>query len=455
METKILPVQTLRGWLSEDQAVSGEFSSPQVYSGPYDVSSSTEGAIILDTGGRVLSRDIVIEPVEIGPNDTATSDDILEGLTAHARGELLVGTIPVREREKEIITKPGETRFPSGYYANDILVEVSDKQLKTENIRDGAEILGIRGGFTGDATATENDILEGKKGYAQGQEVIGVIPVIEKRAEVPLTTTTPIVSTPGYYKQGVRSYIDRDNIPNLTEDNIRDGVSILGVIGTMQQYTDTTDATAGENSILEGYTAYAQGAKLTGTIPIIEDNLLELSDISTVYGETGYYPDGPSARIDVQNVTNLLPENIMAGVDILGVRGIATGGIDLDLATATENDILEGKTAYIADGLLEGTLPLQSETTKEVLIDTPEGESLLGGVYRNGLSITIDGAEQIVPENLVEGTTILGVSGVMKGVAKPYVSTLLFTDALTDENGNVIIDETEIGLDGAVLYQKQ
>lgn len=45
--------------------------------------------------------------------------------------------------------------------------------------------------------------------------------------------------------------------------------------------------------------------------------------------------------------TNLLPENLKAGVTCLGINGTMQPGIDTSDATATADDILFGKTAYV------------------------------------------------------------------------------------------------------------
>lgn len=54
--------------------------------------------------------------------------------------------------------------------------------------------------------------------------------------------------------------------------------------------------------------------------------------------------------------TNLLPENLKAGVICLGINGTMQSGIDTSDATATSNDIIQGKTAYINGEKVTGTL---------------------------------------------------------------------------------------------------
>lgn len=52
----------------------------------------------------------------------------------------------------------------------------------------------------------------------------------------------------------------------LIPENIKKNITILGITGTLEGGTDTSDATATPSDILFGVTAYANGIKLTGTL---------------------------------------------------------------------------------------------------------------------------------------------------------------------------------------------
>lgn len=58
--------------------------------------------------------------------------------------------------------------------------------------------------------------------------------------------------------------------------NIREGIEILGIQGTMQEGIDTTDATATADKILVGYTAYVKDQKIEGTFEPQTERLEEL-----------------------------------------------------------------------------------------------------------------------------------------------------------------------------------
>lgn len=76
-------------------------------------------------------------------------------------------------------------------------------------------------------------------------------------------------------------------------------------------------------------------------------------------------------------------------------------------ATATENDILMGKTAYIKTGKVTGTIPIKSAATYTPLT---RQQVIRKGQYLEG-SQTIAGDENFKPENIKSGVTIFGVEG--------------------------------------------
>ncbi len=64
----------------------------------------------------------------------------------------------------------------------------------------------------------------------------------------------------GYYHEGAEVGISDEDKENISGENIRMGVSILGTFGTF-----TSDATAKKSDILSGKTAYVNGELITGT----------------------------------------------------------------------------------------------------------------------------------------------------------------------------------------------
>ena len=62
----------------------------------------------------------------------------------------------------------------------------------------------------------------------------------------------------------------QDKNTNLKPENLKQGITCLGVEGTMQSGIDTSDANATETDIIQDKTAYVNGQKITGILPEIK-----------------------------------------------------------------------------------------------------------------------------------------------------------------------------------------
>ena len=103
----------------------------------------------------------------------------------------------------------------------------------------------------------------------------------------------------------------------------KDGEAITG---TCPYDADTGDATAGAGDILSGKTAYAGGAKLTGSMA---NRGAVSGTIATKAGEytipAGYHNGSGKVTISPTEQDKLIAGNIKSGVTILGVVGSYTG----------------------------------------------------------------------------------------------------------------------------------
>ena len=133
----------------------------------------------------------------------------------------------------------------------------------------------------------------------------------------------------------------------IIPENIKEGIIIFGIEGALKQL-DTSDANALASNILEEKTAYVNGQKVTGTMEDHGIITITPSELDQMIEE------GHITKVIVLGDPNLLPENIKLGTTVFGVEGTLNPELKFDTseATATSNDILSGKTAYIADGTL-------------------------------------------------------------------------------------------------------
>ena len=85
---------------------------------------------------------------------------------------------------------------------------------------------------TNDATATDLDVLANKTAYANGQKLYGSLPN-KGEANIELTDLTTKTVEKGYYSGGTAKIADAESAKIIPE-NIKSGVTVLGVEGTLE-----------------------------------------------------------------------------------------------------------------------------------------------------------------------------------------------------------------------------
>lgn len=268
------------------------------------------------------------------------STPLLEGLTVTPNG-------------KEIINIP-----PFGCDGYGIVTVLGDDNLLSENIKAGVSIYGVDGILdpdsgvdTTDATATANDIVEGASAYANGEKIIGTHiceadPILSEGFAIP--TGQEYVMVP---EEGVDGFEQVTVLgdENLIPENILGGSSIYGVFGTV----------------------FFQDKEVTPTTEDIE--------LLPDFGYTAM------TKVDVKGDPNLVPENIVEGNSIFGIKGTAM----------SESTFVHKK--------------LKSEkvtpTTEDIELKPDED-------YYGFSDVTVKGDSNLIPENIVENVTIFGVKGV-------------------------------------------
>lgn len=150
---------------------------------------------------------------------------------------------------------------------------------------------------------------------------------------------------------------------------------------------DTSDATAGEEDIAAGKTAYVDGEKITGTLPEItaiqaqafsvtstDDGTINVTSTNTItedsifrYDADSWFPALTILQLYKEDQEKFLgdasPEDVTAGKTFTSASGLkVTGtheceeGLDTSDATATAEDIVKGVTAYVNGEKITGTM---------------------------------------------------------------------------------------------------
>ena len=159
---------------------------------------------------------------------------------------------------------------------------VADKLLSgyTAHGKDGAPITGICtfDADTSDATVTESEILVDKTAYARGIKITGKMPNNGAITKYISTVAGEVAIPQGYHDGGGKVSISAAEQAKIIASNIREGVTILGVLGTasgtegVKAETREVTPTAAQQVITpnsdEGYNYLAQVTVLA--IPYVE-----------------------------------------------------------------------------------------------------------------------------------------------------------------------------------------
>ena len=182
-------------------------------------------------------------------------------------------------------------------YGNDTLIDLTSDTVEASKLlygytahgRDGAPVTGscTFDADTSDADATAGEILNTKTAYVNGSKVTGSMPNRGAVTGYISDKTVPYTIQNGYHDGSGSVAIDSTEAAKIIADNIKDGVSILGVTGT---YTG------------EGVTAQAKTATPYTTQQVIlpdsgYDYLSQVTVSAIYYDETDNAAGGKTVTI--------------------------------------------------------------------------------------------------------------------------------------------------------------
>lgn len=284
---------------------------------------------------------------------TATASDILQDKTAYAKDEKITGTIPTvtASISDNVVT------VPKGYV----------KSVQTLTVAEAA------------APTVSDNVVTVPKGYNKQQKQVTVGNALNAYTITP-GTASQVISKGSYLKGEVT--VSGDS--NLTSANIKSGVDIFGVSGTLEEGENTSDATATAANIVSGKTAYIASGKVTGT--------LKAAEIAYNSANYQYYA---------------VSDGYLNAGDMVLDFATAT------FASATTSNILIDRTAYVNGKLVTGSM----EIYRGSFDITPgvSGQTLETAYKYVPDNIYIRGDSNLVAENIKSGVSIFNVTGTYEG----------------------------------------
>lgn len=140
---------------------------------------------------------------------------------------------------------------------------------------------------------------------------------------------------------------------------------------------------------------------------------------------------GGNTLIDLTGDT-VVATKLLTGYTAHGADGeLITGTCNFDAntqdATASDAEILSGKTAYVRGVKKTGTMPNRGAVAGTISTIS-EYYTVPQGYHDGSGKVSVDSTEQakLIPSNIREGVTVLGVTGTMSGTedAKPQAKTV-------------------------------
>ncbi|WP_339283670.1 hypothetical protein [Paenibacillus sp. FSL R5-0486] len=320
----------------------------------------------------------------------AVDANVLAGVTYSSGSGSSTGTMPNNGSLGIIIPDTTPKTIPAGYTTGGSVA--GSINLIPSNIRSGTSIYGVTGSvIQASGSATEDKLLIGETASTATGVITGTMPNNGSLGTItPGTTSKPIPS--GYTTGGSVA-----GSGNLQAGNIRLGVNIFGITGSLDPGTQT-GGTADPGDVLTGETFTNDSGVQTGNMPNNGAiNITPGSSSQTI--PIGYHNGGGTVSAVTFDTTKVL-----TGTTIAGTSGTMVNNGDL-------STIIPG-------------------------IDT---QAIPSGYTSGG---TVAGDVDLVPGNIKSGVNIFGVTGTLEGtLINGQISTTLPYAVNIAKNDPIVVSE--------------
>lgn len=285
-----------------------------------------------------------------------------------------------------------------------ISTKTTDAQTATDTIITPSSGIAMNTVFI--TNVSPNIIRHGYNMFGVAGTYVGDPDLLQEKSVTPRNYVQNIIPDQEYYAlskvvvNAVNSSVD----PNIRPAYIREGVNILGTIGTCVPAISVTKRVDPEISTRTYYPNYEQG---------------------NATGFSSFTVNGVTANID----NHITAENIKLGVNILGVTGNYAGDLNLQeksvYPTSNIQNVVPDENYDALSKVVVGAVSTESLTitpSKNPLDYIPATGNFFNSVHVNGVNAEVD--SNIQPENIKKNMSILGVTGTYAGDTSEYFGSI-------------------------------
>lgn len=312
----------------------------------------------------------------------------------YTTGVVTVNAVPT---ETKSVTSNGTYNPTSGKYFSSVTVNVPaeefNTQTKTVTPTESTQTVSPDNGYDGLSTVTVNPISSTYVGSA--------VPTKGATTITPNSNSQTAISS-GTYATG-----------NITVSAVPTETKSITANGTYTPSNGKYFSSVNVNVVGDAFDIQSKSVTPTESEQIVtpDAGYDGLSSV-TVGAISSTYVGSGITRKSAATITPSTSAQIAvsAGTYVTGnitVAAIPNNYVDTSDATAAASDIIQNKTAYIKGKKVTGTMPSKGAAT---ITPTTTNQTINAGQYLSGAQ-TIKGDGNLVPENIISGKSIFGVSG--------------------------------------------